>query len=65
MRAKDAMLTVRLPAKVKEALAAAAQADMRSSGQMCVKLLVEGLKRQGYLQAGDGLEAAPTGPREP
>ena len=48
---KDANLTVRIPTGLRLALERAAQADMRTSGNMVVKVLTEFLIRGGWLTA--------------
>lgn len=63
MKTKDATLTIRLPSKVKDALARAAQREARSTGQMTVLLLQEVLVRRGYLPPGPDTPSDDSGGR--
>lgn len=49
--AMDAMVVLRMPRKVREALKASAEADMRSMSAMAVKILTEQLTATGFLKA--------------
>ncbi len=46
---KDASLTIRMTAALKDALARAAEADERSIAQLAVKVLSEHLRSEGWL----------------
>ena len=45
----DAMLVVRFPQEVKDALQRAAEDDARSMSSMCLIIIREGLQTRGYL----------------
>ena len=45
----DAMLVVRFPQDVKDALQRAAEDDSRSMSSMCLIIIREGLQTRGYL----------------
>jgi len=45
----DAMLVVRFPQDVKDALQRAAENDSRSMSSMCLIIISEGLQARGYL----------------
>ena len=45
----DATLNLRVPAELKMALERAAEADLRTVSGMAVVLLVEGMKRRGFV----------------
>ena len=45
----DAMLVVRFPQDVKDALQRAAEDDARSMSSMCLIIIREGLQQRGYL----------------
>lgn len=49
---KDALITVRLPSAVKEALQTAADKDMRSLASMTAKILTDFVREQGLLHEG-------------
>ena len=46
----DAMLVVRFPKDVKDALQRAAEDDARSMSSMCLIIIREGLQERGYLE---------------
>jgi hypothetical protein len=46
----DAMLVVRFPQDVKDALHRAAEDDARSMSSMCLIIIREGLQERGYLE---------------
>ena len=46
----DAMLVVRFPQDVKDALQEAAEDDSRSMSSMCLLIIREGLQNRGYLE---------------
>ncbi len=48
--ALDAMLVVRFPQEVKDALQHAAEEDDRSMSSMCLIIIREGLQARGYLE---------------
>ena len=48
---KDTLLAVRIPKELKDALQAAAEADMRSPGNLVTKVLTDYLRSSGYLTA--------------
>jgi hypothetical protein len=48
---KDAMITVRIPAPVKEALHRAAEADLRSLASLTAKVLTDYVRAGGFLTA--------------
>ena len=52
----DAMLVVRFPQKVKDALQRAAEEDSRSMSSMCLIIIREGLQERGFLEkSGQGV----------
>jgi len=46
----DAMLVVRFPQDVKDALQRAAEDDSRSMSSMCLIIIRKGLQERGYLE---------------
>jgi hypothetical protein len=56
---RDSTLNLRLPAAVKEALAKAAEQDLRSSSGMAVHILAEWLTGRGYLTSEDTAPVRP------
>jgi hypothetical protein len=56
---RDSTLNLRLPAAVKEALARAAEKDLRTSSGMAVHILAEWLTARGYLTSTDAKPAKP------
>jgi len=50
---KDTLLAVRIPKELKDAIYAAAAADMRSPGNLVTKILTDYLRNSGHL-AGPG-----------
>lgn len=56
---RDSTLNLRLPAAVKEALARAAEEDLRTSSGMAVHILAEWLTARGHLARTDATTSKP------
>ncbi len=56
---RDSTLNLRLPVAVKEALAEAAEKDLRTSSGMAVHILAEWLTARGYLARPEATPAKP------
>jgi len=50
---KDTVFAVRIPKELKDAISAAAEADMRSPGNLVTKIITDYLRTAGYLAAGN------------
>jgi len=50
---KDTVFAVRIPKELKDAISAAAEADMRTPGNLVTKILTDYMRASGYL-AGSG-----------